>query len=241
MNAERKVYYSFHDIPLEKDFDFARYTYPRYPLTSKTELIHLFIAMLSLSVAFTFAMAGGLARLASYGDEGIYDLAYFFPFAVLGVLTGFFFHELSHKFVARKYGLWAEFRMYPNGLLLALIIGIFFGFVIAAPGAVNIQGGARRFELGRIASAGPLANIIVGTVSLIGYLILGTDSFLGLILGFVCMINLFLGTFNLLPFDPLDGKKIMVWNAMVWAFLFIIAVILLTIYSTRIIIPGFRF
>lgn len=233
---ERKIYFSFHDIP----FSEYNYSYPsKPPLTSKTEIIHLGIAMIVLSVAFAFAMAEGIFGLI-YSNDPLGNILYYLQFSSLGILTGFFFHELSHKLMARRYGLWAEFRMFSQGLMLALIFGIFFGFVIAAPGAVNVWGGARRFEFGRIAAAGPLANIVIGALAMLGYIELGLDSFYGSVLGFICMVNVFLAFFNLIPFGPLDGRKIIAWNSIVWAIMFIISIFLLVVYMGRgIVIPGF--
>ncbi len=238
MEGNRRVYYSFYDIPRDDNSD-IRHIQDAYvskpPLTSKTEIIHLTIAMFILSVAFSFALgSNGLFN----GLKSILDAINAFPMAVFSILTGFFFHEMSHKFVAQRYGLWAQFRMYPRGLLVALLFGIVFGFVIAAPGAVTIQGGARKFEIGRTATAGPLANIIIASITLPTYLYLGVDSQIGAILGFVCLINIFLGLFNLFPFDPLDGKKIITWNAFVWAIITIWALIIFIMVFDRMYIPG---
>ena len=41
----------------------------------------------------------------------------------------------------------------------------------------------------------------------------------GMLLYFGIKINLWLAFFNMLPFGPLDGKKIMAWNFGVWALL----------------------
>ena len=54
--------------------------------------------------------------------------------------------------------------MYPQGLRLALFLGIFTPFVFAAPGAVMFRGGSRNYETGLIAIAGPLANIIIALI-----------------------------------------------------------------------------
>jgi len=237
----RRIYYSFHDMPREPKVEIFT-PYPDYreitnkSITSRTEIVHLVTAMLTLSVAFAFALGSG--GILEDGLDSVISAINAFPVALFSILTGFFFHELSHKFVAQHYGLWAEFRMYPMGLVIALLLGVFSGFVFAAPGAVTIQGGARKFEMGRIATAGPLANIVVAAVALVGYYYLGIDSSIGQILGLICFINIFLGFFNLLPFGPLDGRKIISWNALVWAIVIIIAIIILTIYSTRMFIPG---
>ena len=133
---------------------------------------------------------------------------------------------MSHKFIAQKYGLWAEFRMFPKGLQFALLLSLFTPFVFAAPGAVMFQGGSRDYETGKIAMAGPLSNIILAIISLIIFLNL-YDSSIKEIIGFICLINAFLATFNLLPFGPLDGVKIIRWNATVWIILLIFSSVIL--------------
>ena len=74
------------------------------------------------------------------------------------VMTGFLLHELAHKWMAQKYGCWAEYRGNRNGLLLALLMGA-FGFLIAAPGAVMVAGHVTPRQHGHIAAVGPLTNI----------------------------------------------------------------------------------
>ena len=69
--------------------------------------------------------------------------------------------------------------------------------------------------------AGPLANIIVASVTLPLYYLLFETQF-GAIIGFICLINTILAVFNLLPFGPLDGVKIIRWSATVWVLLLIV-------------------
>jgi Zn-dependent protease len=165
-----------------------------------------------------------------------------FPYKLLlsflGIATAFFFHEIGHKFMAQRYGLWAEYRMYPLGLLLALILS-FTGFVFAAPGAVMFQGDSRDYETGKIALIGPLANILIAIVILTFLLFFFFESSgINNILNFIIMINLILATFNLLPFGPLDGTKIIKWNATVWIIMLIISITLLVIFFTELPLIG---
>jgi len=134
--------------------------------------------------------------------------------------------------MAQKYGLWAEYRMFPKGLSLALLLGILTPFVFAAPGAVMFRGQVRTFEMGKIAVAGPLTNIIIAMITLPLYpFVFFEDMLLGRIVLFICFINALLATFNLLPLGPLDGAKVVRWNATVWIILFIIAVgLMVTIF-----------
>ena len=166
------------------------------------------------------------------------DLNHILPYGILlsflGIVTAFFFHEISHKFMAQKHGLWAEYRMFPQGLRLALLLGIFTPIVFAAPGAVLFRGGSRTFETGQIAIAGPLANIIIAMITLPIYLfVLFEELIIAQIVAFICVINAFLAIFNLLPFGPLDGVKVIRWNATVWIVLLIIAITILMIIMTR--------
>ena len=199
---------------------------------SRIEILHLFIAMMVLTIAFSFPLSNsGLL----YGGIAIETLPSSLAIAFFGLLTAFFVHELAHKFVAQKYGLWSEFRMFPLGLLFSFILAIFTGAVIAAPGAVMFRGETRTFEMGRIAAAGAVANITIALITLPLYIFVFFEtSFVNNLIGFVCLVNALLATFNLLPFGPLDGAKVIRWNGIVWAILFILAVVI-----TIAIIPRF--
>ncbi|UCF13809.1 MAG: Zn-dependent protease [Thermoplasmatales archaeon] len=131
--------------------------------------------------------------------------------------------------------------MYPRGLLLSLVLAFLTGFVIAAPGAVMFRGETRNFETGRIAAVGPSANIIIAVITYILYRFVFFEAgFVGKVLGLICLVNALLGTFNLLPFGPLDGVKVIRWNGIVWSILLAISIILLVfIFYGGISLPGF--
>ncbi len=173
---------------------------------SKTEKIHLTIALLVLTLAFTISFSGGLTGVELENFLRTFSLSF------VAVGTAFLFHELAHRMVARKYGCWAEFRMWPMGLMMALFFS-FMGFVFAAPGAVMISGQITEEQNGYISASGPATNWLVGTLFLAGsYVLLINGHYLWVPLAFVCFINLFIGGFNLLPFGPLDGAKIFRWS-----------------------------
>ena len=224
MAEKRKIYTSFHDIPPREYMYFPKGTIDvgKPGKFSKIETTHILISVLVLTIAFSFWISGGLIF-----SRDLNLIIKSIPYAFAGVVTAFFFHEISHKLMAQKLGLWAEYRLYPLGLILALVISVFTGYVFAAPGAVMFMGGSRYHETGKIAVAGPLANIIVASITLPLY-IMFYETVLGQLFGFICLINAFLGTFNLLPFGPLDGTKIIRWNATVWVILLIFSVLLLT-------------
>ena len=200
---------------------------------SRTEIIHLLISIGVLTIAFSFALTGN-NLIQGLNGFNLRRLQSEIGKIFLGIVTAFFVHEFSHKFMAQKYRLWSEFRMYPWGLGLALLLGVCTPFVFATPGAVMFRGKVRDFEMGQIAVAGPLANIVIAAITLPLYLFVFYETtILGQIIGFVCLINSVLATFNLLPCGPLDGVKIIRWSVNVWVISLITSITLMMAIFVR--------
>jgi len=178
----------------------------RAAIFSRLEVRDILLAWGALGLAFYFAYRG------YFRDVGIIS-GIVISLATVG--SGFVLHELSHKFVAERYGYWAEFRMWPMGILIALATSL-VGFIFAAPGATYISGlSISESQNGKISLAGPLTNVAVGLFFL-PFLYVGSSSVAGL-LGFVGFsVNMFLAVFNMLPFLPLDGAKVFAWNKLYW-------------------------
>lgn len=236
MAEKRKIYTSFHDISPREYMYFPKGTIEmsKPGKFSRLELQHLLISICVLTIAFAFVLS---RNNLFYGLSSGFELDILpkgIALSFIGIVSAFFVHEMSHKFMAQKYGLWAEYRMYPKGLQFALLLGLLTPFVFAAPGAVMFRGDSRDFETGQIAMAGPLANIILAMITFPLYLfVFFEQSILRDIVGFICFINAFLATFNLLPFGPLDGVKIIRWNATIWIILLITASIMLMLIWPR--------
>jgi Zn-dependent protease len=138
--------------------------------------------------------------------------------SLLTVGVAFMGHELSHRFVARRRGFYSAYRMWPQGLLLAVVLTLATngGFVFAAPGAVIFSGywifrNPTIKDIGLIGIAGVVFNISLLYVSLALYFATGIHLF-----SFMGIVNAWLAIFNLIPFGPLDGKKVMDWNLRIW-------------------------
>ncbi|MDD3398268.1 MAG: site-2 protease family protein [Candidatus Methanomethylophilaceae archaeon] len=193
---------------------------------SDQEKREISIAVGVLTLAFSFILFRGPAIV---NVTALNYLAYLL-ISFLLVLSGFMLHELAHKFMAQRYGAWAEFRMFPSGLMMALVFSM-LGFLFAAPGAVYIQGRITEEQNGLISAAGPATNIVFGAISLLATWMVGSGV-LAYVLLLLANINVFLGLFNLIPVHPLDGSKIFSWNPV--AYLVLAAsggLMLLTIYG----------
>lgn len=68
--------------------------------------------------------------------------------SVVAFTASFLLHEIAHKTVAQKFGLWAEFRLTVTGAMItALSIALPFKFIF--PGAVMVAGAATEEQWGR--------------------------------------------------------------------------------------------
>jgi Zn-dependent protease len=206
-----KIYYSFNDVPFSEGDKYNTGFQSSGIKFSKQEIVHILIAMTVLTIAFSFAFVS--YPPLSHIDEFIG----FLPLSFLAIATAFFCHEIAHKYVGQKFGYWSEFRMYPQGLMFALFLGIIAGVVFAAPGAVQIFGRPNKDEMGKISVAGPIVNIILGLIFIIIWNI--SDGTIATVAFIISYINVFLALFNLLPFGPLDGLKIFRWKIKIWGFL----------------------
>ena len=191
---------------------------------TKKEIIDLIISFLVISLGFCIL----------YSERNLENIIMLLPIIMIGVGCGFIFHELGHKLTAMYYGYWAEYKMWVQGLLIALVSS-FFGFIFAAPGAVYIYGtNMSDKQNGIISLAGPIINIVLTLIFLgLLYLITTPNTYLtemNYIVLLICFIgakiNSFLALFNLLPIPTLDGSKVLKWNIPIWIISIAIAGIL---------------
>ncbi len=156
---------------------------------------------------------------------------------LLVILTAplFFLHEIGHKINAQKFNLWAEFRLDPQGALITAI-SIILPIKFVAPGAVMIRVNdySEVPAMGKVAGYGPAVNILLGGLYLIITGIFASIltfthidvSLLFIVFFYASGFSFFLGIFNMLPFGPLDGKKVKMWNNTAFWILFGVSAVL---------------
>ena len=179
-----------------------------------SEIRDLIIAFIFISLSFSIL----------YSGHDTSRLSFIFPIVMVGLGLGFVLHELGHKFASMHFGYWAEFKLWPAGLIFALVSS-FFGFVFAAPGAVYTYAnyGLDDRTNGIISIAGPIVNILLALV----FLVIGISIFPSVfsssnmqIVFLICSMgfttNSYLAVFNLIPISNLDGSKVFNWNIIIW-------------------------
>jgi Zn-dependent protease len=188
---------------------------------SQKEFRHIGIAaLLVVAIGFSIGWYGNLFD----GFSTPWTLDLMVVFAAL-MTASFLVHEIAHKVIAQKKGMWAEFRLTTWGAMLTLV-SVFLPFKMIAPGAMMIGGSLPTGDdIVKISVAGPITNILFSS-ALIGCAFAVLPSAFASMLFFAAYINAFMAVFNLIPFGVLDGYKIFSFKKKLWALVFIPSVIL---------------
>ena len=182
---------------------------------SSGEILSIIVAWIVLSVAITYQNLIG--SLTGTGSLDIVMAGF------VATATGFILHEMGHKFFAIRRGYIAHFRLWIWGLVLTISIVTLSGggLVFGAPGAVYIAPAAAQiygYDSGRgtvdpeednmiISAAGPGINLAFA-IGFLVMLFIVPPSFLHTVASFGLLLNVGLGSFNMLPISLLDGAKI---------------------------------
>lgn len=189
------------------------------------EVLALGVAWIVLGLSFSMKYMFNPSRWTTPAD-----LVEIVSLTLLIIGTSFLGHELAHKFVAQRFGAWAEFKLWTIGAIMSLVFSAVSAgaFIFAAPGAVYIASRSSyigdamdRRTNGIISIVGPLVNVGGAATSGLIYFLLGSAG-IGMVVGgfnpviWAVQINLWLGAFNMIPFLVLDGQKVLAWNRFVW-------------------------
>ncbi len=196
-------------------------------------------SMLGSTSRHYIGIIGAIEALPNYILSG--SIWYIFAL-ILIFLTSFMIHEMAHKFTAQQYGMWSEFRMTTAGYYLSAV-AIIFAVPIFGTGVVYASGAKSMEENGKVNMAGPLSNLIFGsilaTISIIiplsiGGIVTSADGVLIWLvmhmLRFGVILNAMLGLFNMIPLQPFDGGTIFAWSRRLWLIL-LVALMATVIYG----------
>jgi Zn-dependent protease len=181
---------------------------------SATETRDILVAWGALGLAFTLFILRTNRQYAILPDPTSVPTSFLLRVFLASLLTvgvGFLLHELAHKLVAIHYGQMAAFKA-DYGMLGLAVLGGLAGFLFAAPGAVYHSGRVTPREHAFIAVAGPLVNVALAAVFAVPWLLTGGVGIVGEAAQLGVTVNAILAGFNMLPFGPLDGRKVRQWS-----------------------------
>ncbi len=191
------------------------YVFGQQPFKPKNRVIFSPKEVKHILVATALVVGIGFS-IGLYGFQWAFEVMALFA---LLMTASFLIHELAHKVIAQRKGLWAEFRLTTWGAVLTFV-SVFLPFKMISPGAMMIGGSVPSGEdIVRISLAGPLTNIIISSALFGLAFALPITIFTGMLL-FAAYINAFMAVFNLIPFGILDGYKIFSFNKKLWALAF---------------------
>jgi Zn-dependent protease len=191
--------------------------------SSPKEVEHITVAAaLIVAIGFSIGLYGNY--FGGFSFTWTWDLMA--AFAVI-MAVSVLIHEMAHKIMAQRRGLWAEFRLTTWGVVLTFV-SIFLPFRMIAPGAMMISGSPNSDDIVKISVAGPATNMIL-SAGILGVAFATFPSTLASMLFFAAYIDAFLAIFNLIPFGILDGYKIFRFDKKVWALAFAVSLVLTVI------------
>ncbi len=176
-------------------------------------------------------------------SEGLFNLF----IAVL--LCGFslFVHHAGQRLVALHYGFKTTHKVWWPGIIIALLLAFLTKghFEMYAASAVfitlmphhrigKVRPGENIGALGKISAAGPVSNVILASLAVI-------LTWIGILPESIShpifMFNLYFAVWNLLPFPPLDGSRVLFYSRLFYIFFitsilgYILLIWLLGVYS----------
>jgi len=152
------------------------------------------------------------------------------------VFFSYVLRQIAHKYVARKFGCMATFKIWFPGVIIGLMSmffkDLFFGIVFVAVGFVDIMpysfgrwgfkvARLGKKELGLISLAGISVNILLAIIF---------KMFPGDVFKTISLYNGLLALFSLIPYPPIDGSKLFLWEMWIWLFFLFITILTLFVF-----------
>ncbi len=188
---------------VEPEDTVAVHRMPLFAGFSAREMAVIFYTSVFLGLAF---MITNRIDLGSAADWLIYVFV-----AGLAVIL----HDLTHRYMAWRYGVITEYKFWFLGTIIMFFTAILFGVVYSSPSrlGINNAGSLTKKQQAIIYGSGPLMSfavfaVFLSLVPLGGQL--ATIGFLG------ASMNLLTATYAMMPFEPMDGRKVYNWKKLLW-------------------------
>lgn len=174
---------------------------------SSLELLVIVITSVFLGAAFLITRKIEF----NYGNIVLYIL-------IAGLAT--ILHDLTHRYTAYRYKVTTEYQFWLLGTVVMFVTAFLFGLAYGAPGRTLIKDSNKMGvkEQAIVALSGPVMSFGVTLAFFLLVPIGGWFKVIGL-LG--VSMNLLSAVYGLMPFDPMDGKKVYGWKKAAWAVAFL--------------------
>ncbi|MCD1295511.1 hypothetical protein CUJ83_10920 [Methanocella sp. CWC-04] len=181
---------------------------------------HAFLLGFSSYELLIFAIASVMLGISYMIAKGEALLPNFIAIYVFTGGVALILHDLAHRYFAHKYRAVSEYKFWGLGTIAMFLTAFFFGIVYALPArtVINNQKDLKQNELGTIFLAGPAVSFVIALVFLAASALGGIFWEIGM-LGF--SMNLLSAVYSLMPFDPMDGNKVLKWDKVKWGAIFV--------------------
>lgn len=174
------------------------------------EIIYIILLSAGLGYIFTGLFSYRIKTVYHMMHPKKFDLRDFY-FAISVAAPAVILHEFGHKFMAMYFGFSASFDVFWLGLALGIFLKLISSpFLIIAPAYVTFPIlGMTDLQYRLIAFAGPGVNLILYLVAL--FMVRDVKNMSRKQVAFWAFtkrLNLLLFLFNMIPFGPFDGAKV---------------------------------
>jgi len=175
-------------------------------MIAPAEVLAFVLGSVTLTFCFSYAIAGATTEILSV-----------VPIVFVTVVVAELVYWLTMELVARRIGIWSEYRVWPIGITMLLVFSLVFRspFCVAGRSEFKCVRPKKR-SIGLISLSGPVACLLLGGIFAL-LLVFGYEQ-LGSLGVMVCMTK---ATFDLIPTAPMNGKEIFAWNRIIWLILFL--------------------
>lgn len=129
-------------------------------------------------------------------------------------------HDLAHKYAAWRVGAVTEYQFWGLGTFIMIVTTALFSIVFSLPArtAINDMDKLSTKQKAIIYAAGPLMSVVLFGVFALLIPLGGSLGAIGLV---GCSSNLLAAVYGMMPFEPMDGKKVVRYKKVLWALMFI--------------------
>jgi Zn-dependent protease len=180
-------------------------------MITPAELLAFGLSAVTLTFCFSYASSSAITEILNV-----------IPIALATAVIAELVYWLTMEVVARKMGIWSEYKVWPVGIIMLLVSALAFKSPFCVAGRAKFQSAnPTKKSIGLTSLSGPLASLLLGGIFAIllnfGYEQMGS---LGVM---VCLTK---STFDLIPTPPMNGKEILSWSKAIWLMFFLASIAL---------------